>query len=320
MFFRHGRRRFPGRARSRARSTVAPERLEGRALLAVTAYIETLTREFIITLGQEGDQATLVVGQQQAFTDVVPTAPLPPTTIYQLTGTGISAPFTIPASFVDAIRVSGKAGGLAFMLEAGTSNLPLEAPLTVESSVGRTSLYGGIDTAGAVRIGSPKIILGAGIKAAGGQSYQGSVEIDGDLTVDAGQSPIAFAAPIDGIGIDRYRRGETGILTILSAAETRFHGPIGGQLPLAGLVTDAGGTTTIAAGNVSTGGAAGQSYGDDVTFTTSTITGTDAFMATGGGPVKFGGSVDGAVALRISAGAGSACQPAGDERRRRHRP
>ena len=144
---------------------------------------------------------------------------------------------------------------------------------------------------------SAETVLGNSVRSAGEQSYLGQVLLDGDVVVDAGTAPVRFLATIDGIGNGRFQHGASGNFEIRTAAETFFGGPVGGRLGLAGLATDALGSTRVAGGVVVTNGLQGLVFGDPVTFVGSTTAATNVMLNAGTGPIVFAATLDGAVAI-----------------------
>ncbi len=108
--------------------------------------------------------------------------------------------------------------------------------------------------------------------------------VDGNLplTLDSGTGNVSITGAIGGVN-------PIGNLTVNSTGITTFGGPISA----ASLTTNGGGTTLLN-GNVTTTGAAGQVYGDNVT-TTSDITFT-------GNALTFGGTVSGTGNLSFNTG------------------
>jgi filamentous hemagglutinin family protein len=129
--------------------------------------------------------------------------------------------------------------------------------------------------------------LSGTITTAGSQTYDDAVTLAGDTTLaSTGNQAITLSGAVNGTVDDAQA------LTVNSGGVTTFAGTVGATR-LASLVTDAGGTTAINAGAITTGGA--QSYGDAVTL------GANAVLASaGGGPISFGGAVDGARTLAVN--------------------
>ena len=275
--------------RRKTSPALAAEPLERRHLLAVTAFVDTLSGDLQIQLGEDGDQATLTA------VDLAPST-APPYLVYQITGTGLASPLIFGFTNVAAISVSGGTGAQHFTV-ASAGNLAVGNPLKVDGTVETTAVYGRIDSPGIVLVKSPETVLGNSVRSAGEQSYLGQVLLDGDVVVDAGTAPVRFLATIDGIGNGRFQHGASGNLEIRTAAETFFGGPVGGRLGLAGLATDALGSTRVAGGVVVTNGLQGLVFGDPVTFVGSTTAATNVMLNAGTGPIVFAATLDGAVAI-----------------------
>ena len=275
--------------RRKTSPALAAEPLERRHLLAVTAFVDTLSGDLQIQLGEDGDQATLTA------VDLAPST-APPYLVYQITGTGLASPLIFGFTNVAAISVSGGTGAQHFTV-ASAGNLAVGNPLKVDEAVETTAVYGRIDSSGIVLVKSAETVLGNSVRSAGEQSYLGQVLLDGDVVVDAGTAPVRFLATIDGIGNGRFQHGASGNLEIRTAAETFFGGPVGGRLGLAGLATDALGSTRVAGGVVVTNGLQGLVFGDPVTFVGSTTAATNVMLNAGTGPIVFAATLDGAVAI-----------------------
>ncbi len=269
--------------------SLAAEPLERRHLLAVTVSIDTVSGDLLINLGEDGDRATLTA------VDLAPST-APPYLVYQITGTGLEAPPIFGFRDVAAISVSGGTGAQSFTV-ASAGNLAVGNPLKVDEAVETTAVYGRIDSSGIVLVNSAETVLGNSVRSASEQVYLGQVLLDGDVVVDAGTAPVRFMATIDGIGDGRFQQGASGNLEVRTAAETFFGGPVGGRLGLAGLSTDAVGSTVVAGGVVVTNGLQGLVFGDSVTFVGNTTAATNVTLNAGGGPIVFAATLDGAVAI-----------------------
>ena len=269
--------------------SLAAEPLERRHLLAVTAFVDTQLGDLQIHLGADGDQATLTVAELRPST-------APPYLVYQITGTGLVSPAVFGFTNVATISVGGGTGSQSFTV-ASAGNLAVGNPLEVDAAVEKMAIYGRIDTSGIVLVKSLETVLGNSVRSAGEQAYFGQVLLDGDVVVDAGTAPVRFLQTVDGIGDGRFQYGASGNLEVRSAAETFFGGPVGGRLGLAGLVTDAAGSTRVAGGVVVTNGLQGLVFGDPVTFVGNTTAATNVILNAGSGPIVFASTLDGAVAI-----------------------
>ena len=126
----------------------------------------------------------------------------------------------------------------------------------------------------------------------------GAVSLLTDVTVATGAGALTFAGTVDGAHA----------LSADSSGLTTFGGAVGNTTPLVALVTDAGGTTRISGGSITTaapvvvvGGevtalvASGQFYNDAVTL------GADATLTAGAvGEIAFAATVDGAYGLVVN--------------------
>ena len=114
-------------------------------------------------------------------------------------------------------------------------------------------------------------------------TFGGTVTLSGNLIANAGTGNFGFAGAVNGAEA----------LTVNSTGTTTFGSAVGGTIALASLTTDAGGSTAINGGGVSTSGA--QSYNDAVTLGADTT-----LTSTGAGAITFAATLDGAHSLSTS--------------------
>ncbi|MCT7965817.1 CHAT domain-containing protein [Laspinema sp. D1] len=165
-----------------------------------------------------------------------------------------------------------------------TVNSPIQAGDTASITlVGATTLNSNLTTVnqpiaiqGDVTLGNNPIILNSGN---GPITLTGLVNGTQSLTLDAGIGDISITGAIGGVT-------PLGDLTVNSTGITQFGGPINA----ASLTTDAGGTTQLN-GNVTTTGAMGQVYGDNVL--------TPGNLTLTGDELSFGGTVTGTGLLTL---------------------
>ncbi len=120
----------------------------------------------------------------------------------------------------------------------------------------------------------------SGITSSGKQTYNGAVTLEVNTTLaSTGSGDMTFSGTVDG----GYG------LTVDSSGVTTFTGAVGSGTALGSLSTDAGGTTRINGGIVTTTGA--QTYGNAVTLGTDTT--LTANSGTAAQLVKFGSTVTG---------------------------
>ncbi|HTO51322.1 MAG TPA: autotransporter-associated beta strand repeat-containing protein, partial [Burkholderiales bacterium] len=148
---------------------------------------------------------------------------------------------------------------------------------TFGGAVGGTTALASLTT----NAGGTTAINGGAVTTTGAQTYNDAVTLGANTTLNAGAGAINFANTLNG-GF---------ALTANSTGATTFGGVVGGVTPLASLTTNAGGTTAINGGAVTTTGA--QTYGDAVTVGANTT-----FVSTGGGNVAFMGTLNSAGANR----------------------
>jgi hypothetical protein len=114
----------------------------------------------------------------------------------------------------------------------------------------------------------------------GGQAYNDNVTLGANATLDAGTGPITLNGTVQSPGM-AYT------LALNSGGTTTLGGAVGGGgNPLAGLTTNVGGTTAVNGGSVTTTGAGGQAYNDNVTL------GANTTLDAGTGPITFNGTLE----------------------------
>ncbi|OGU17030.1 MAG: hypothetical protein A2076_11260 [Geobacteraceae bacterium GWC2_53_11] len=133
--------------------------------------------------------------------------------------------------------------------------------------------------------------LQGNIQTGGDQIYTGAVTLaDATALTSTGSGAITFAGTLDSDATPRD-------LTIGTYGATTFGGLVGAS-PLNSLTINAGGTTSINGGSITTSGAAGQVFSNDV------VLGADTTLSSGSGVIAFTGALDGSQALTLSAGTG----------------
>ena len=165
--------------------------------------------------------------------------------------------------------------GTTGAFNAGLAGMSNDLTLTYSGPSSLTGAFTGIDDL--VVDGGSTTALSGSVSTVGGQTYFDAITLAGDTTLSSSNAGnIAFESTVAG--------GQA--LTVNTGGITRFQGAVGGGgSPLASLTTDAGGTTQVNGGAVTTTGA--QTFGDQVVLGNSaTFTGTTgAFNAglVGGG-------------------------------------
>jgi len=131
--------------------------------------------------------------------------------------------------------------------------------------------------------------LNANVSSTGAQTYNDALTVGGaGATLSAGAGNVTFAGTVNG----------PQALTVNTTGTTTFTGAVGGVTALASLTTNAGGTTVINGGAVTTTGA--QTYGDSLT-----TGGATTLRTTSGGSVSGSGAVTAtAGTLTFDTGAG----------------
>ena len=196
---------------------------------------------------------------------------------------------TTLAAVAGAITLSGTLDG-AYRLDANTTGAT-----KFSGAVGSKTALTHLET----NAGGTTAIDGGSIKTSSGDSqfFNDAVTLGANTLLDAGSGAITFADTVNGAFS----------LTANTTGTTTFGGAVGGSAILTSLVTDAGGSTAINGGGVTTTGA--QTYGDAVTLgadTTlagvaitlaSTVDGAKALTINDSGTTTFGGAVGGSTAL-----------------------
>ncbi len=185
----------------------------------------------------------------------------------------VSAAAALFDSATGAVTFAGTLDGAS----AGTSGVTIAAAgaVTFAQAVGGATALQSL-TAG----GASVAVNGGLVKTTQGQTYNAPVTVGQDTAFTAtGGGAVAFNDTLS--GAFAVSVNTTGATTFAKAVNVGT------------LSTDAGGTTAVNGGSVTTAG--GQSYGDAVAV------GADAtFASTGGGDVVFGGSLDGGFKVVIN--------------------
>jgi hypothetical protein len=203
-----------------------------------------------VSINQQSSTATGITGTFGGIEAVVGNGAT--TTI-----TGVNAGQTFNITGADA----GTAGSLTF---TGVGNLIGGSGADTFTGTGAGSL------AGVLADGSGATTLGGTIQTTGSQTYSGAVTLNAaTVLTSAGGSSIGFANTLDG----------PFSLDVNTSGTTTFGGIVGGTNALAALTTNAGGTTAINGGSVTTTGA--QTYGDAVLLGAATVLGSTGAGITG---------------------------------------
>ena len=153
----------------------------------------------------------------------------------------------------------------------------------------------GVNVLGAVTINDPVLIAVAGgsiaqpsVQSGGAQTYGGAATLGADTVLaSTGNGTLAFGRTVDG----QFN------LTLITGGGAVFGGFAGGNVPLASLTVNTGGTTAINGGGITTAGSGAQTYNGAV------LLGADAVLTSQmGGDLRFNSTVDGAVALTLNTG------------------
>ena len=134
--------------------------------------------------------------------------------------------------------------------------------------------------------GGTTAINGGAVTTSGsdGQVYNDAVTLGANTTLDAAAGAITFATTLDGAFT----------LAANTTGTSTFGGAVGSTTPLAHLETNAGGTTAINGGAITTGSPTSQVYNDAVTLGANTV--LDALS----GSITFASTLDGAFTLAVN--------------------
>ncbi|MFZ4732576.1 MAG: beta strand repeat-containing protein, partial [Pirellulales bacterium] len=214
---------------------------------------------------------------------------------------GLTVSTVLPAGQVyrDAVRL-----GRATALSAGNGPVTFGGTVSAVSipialdvrSAGVTTFGDTVDVARLVTDAPGMTVLGGAqatgkaLVTRGGVSFGDPVVLAAPIVISASGGPVTFLSTVDGA----FR------LEVVTSANTTFRGAVGAGTPLAGLVTNAGGTSRIEGGLVRTSGALGQSYGDAVIVTRAT-----SFKDEATGRLDFKDALSGRFAVEMAANRGS---------------
>jgi filamentous hemagglutinin family protein len=191
-------------------------------------------------------------------------------------GLALNVPVTLAGD--TTIDTSASNGPLALGAVVGAHGLTLAAgggAVTLGTIGGETALT-------SLSVSGTMAIDGSGVTTSGGQTYTGAMTLGTDTVLTStGNGAIAFTSTVDGAHA----------LTVNTAGQTIFGGSVGSIARLASLSTDAPGSTAINGAVVSTTG--GQAFNDAVILG---FGGTVVASSTGGSDIRFGSTVDSAVA------------------------
>ena len=151
--------------------------------------------------------------------------------------------------------------------------------------------------------GTGTTTAGGDFETYGSQTFGTPVFLSGDWAFRSDNAGAISFAAVNGDTAGTYRA-----LSVFTEGATTFNGRVGGINPLGSVTTDAGGTTAfnvpsgVAVTTVNNGTATGaQTYNDNVTLTLGVTLASNAVApGTAGGPIAFGGTVDGPGALTLN--------------------
>ena len=198
------------------------------------------------------------------------------------TGTSVgiaAAGGTLQVTTSDVAALSASCTGITIGYAAGTAALSVNtvtfnSPLTLQANGGGLIVVNGTITT-----------------TAGSQTYNGPVRVGGTSTIATSGVNVIFNGTVNS-------PGTFGLTLTKGAGTVTFTGIVGGVNPLLSLTTDAGGTIAINTTGIST--TAGQTYNGPV------LLGANANLSSVAGPILFVSTVDGAQALTVNSGSGTA--------------
>ncbi|MGY0781699.1 filamentous hemagglutinin N-terminal domain-containing protein [Azospirillum argentinense] len=205
--------------------------------------------------------------------------------------------------------------GSGNVLFSGTVNGANSLVITSSGATQFTGTVGGTTALTSLTIDAGGTASVKSVSTTGGQTYSGTVTLDGTYTTDAVFSAIGAVTlggntTVDGTSSVVFMSTVDGAYTLAvnNQGMAQFNGAVGGTTALMSLTTDAGGSSSLK--SVTTNGA--QTYNDAVTLDGTYTTGSGAFTANGaatlaggttvngGSSVLFAGTVDGAYALAVN--------------------
>lgn len=167
-------------------------------------------------------------------------------------------------------------------INASVTGSDLNLVLNTTALGGAINLNSGINTNSLTTQGGQTNINTAAITTAGAQIYNSAVELGANTTLTSNGDDISFAAGLDG--------GWS--LTANTTGDKTFNGAVGLNTALTTLSIAAGGATNLNGGSVTTSGA--QTYNGAV------LLGADTMLASTGGNIGFGSTVNGGYALAVN--------------------
>ncbi|TWA82081.1 hypothetical protein FBZ85_102456 [Azospirillum brasilense] len=205
--------------------------------------------------------------------------------------------------------------GSGNVLFSGTVNGANSLVITSSGATQFTGTVGGTTALTSLTIDAGGTASVKSVSTTGGQTYSGTVTLDGTYTTGAVFSAIGAVTlggntTVDGTSSVVFMSTVDGAYTLAvnNQGMAQFNGAVGGTTALMSLTTDAGGSSSLK--SVTTNGA--QTYNDAVTLDGTYTTGSGAFTANGaatlaggttvngGSSVLFAGTVDGAYALAVN--------------------
>jgi len=202
------------------------------------------------------------------------------TNLGNATGTSL----TVQAGQTGLVRFMNPVSGVSGLSFADGTSVRFDGDVTLTGGDTANSFLGNVVLDGLTFSSSQALQFGNSAAADQVTLSGGAVTID----TSAGNQAVTFTSKIDG----------EQVLTVSGGiAVTTFNGVVGGTIPLTSLTTDAGGSTSINGGAVTTTGA--QTYNDPVTL------GAGTAITTSTGPIQFVQDLSGANTLTINGGTGN---------------
>lgn len=207
-------------------------------------------------------------------------------------------------NYGDAVFVDSASNTTEFVSTGGTVSFTgsLDVQTAGEDAIlitGNAAFAGPVGSAEApdtLTVTGTTELRGSTINTVNAQSFAGAVTLGGApgsvSTLTSEMAGVSFGSTVDSASDAQAARG----LTINAPGTVVFTGAVGSTGALASLTTDAGGTTQLDGGSVTTTGPI--FFGDNVAISQSTTFGS------GGGDITFGGNLTGPFNITLDAGTG----------------
>ena len=227
-------RRGPAQGRDAQSNAVPPERLERRAMLAISPVLEG--SNLVIGIDSTSRLDTAYVRQSAGLIEVA-------------ANPRFQGAFSVPDAAVSAVIVTGGAGPQGLVVASGGIGARLEAggvervafgtaasfagDIAVRLPGGMLAVTNGATTGGRIEVEADRVELAGAFRAATGVRVDGPAVLGGDVSVGGGAGAVTFTDSVDG------RRPGRQSLSVTSPLTTTFAAAVGGRVPLRSLTTRA---------------------------------------------------------------------------------